>query len=104
MATRYLIIPALALGVLLASCSSSHRITPAETALTGCDAFASALMTLASLNSAGKLSESKVELVDKTKAYVDPFCTGPAPAVDVSAINLTVTAGVSVLQSIILGD
>lgn len=90
-------------GLLAAGCQGA-KITPAETALTGCDAFASALMTLASLNSAGKLSESKVELVDKTKAYVDPFCTGPAPAVDVSAINLTVTAGVSVLQSIILGD
>lgn len=90
-------------GLLAAGCVGG-RVTPAETALTGCDAFASALTTLASLNAAGKLSESKVELVDKTKAYVDPFCLGEAPDVNASAIDLTITAGVSVLQSIIWGN
>lgn len=88
---------------LLAGCQGG-KITPAETAVTACDTFASALVTLASLNSAGKLSDKQVALVDSTKEYVDPFCLGDAPDVDASAIDLTVTAGVAVLQSIIVGE
>lgn len=80
------------------------KITPAETALTGCDTFASALVTLSALRAQGKLSDGKISLVDKTRAYVDPFCLGDAPDIDASAIDLTVNAGVSVLQSVILGD
>lgn len=87
----------------LAACQNG-KITPAETAVTGCETFASALTTLAALNNAGKLSDKQVSLVDKTKAYVDPFCLGSPPDVNASAIDLTVTAGVSVLQSIILGE
>ena len=88
---------------ILTGCAGG-KVTPAETALTGCDAFASALTVLATMNAQGKLSDSRVSLVGKTKAYVDPFCLGDAPDVNASAIDLTVTAGVSVLQSVILGD
>lgn len=95
---------AIALCAILTAGCQGGKITPAETALTGCDAFASALTVLATMNAQGKLSDSKVALVDKTKAYVDPFCLGDAPDVNASAIDLTVTAGVSVLQSVILGE
>ena len=94
---RYLAIAVV--GLALAGCGST-KITPAESILLSCDAFASALTVLAPLLADGKLSVGTVELVEHTRGAVDPICTGDAPDVDASVKNLAVDNGVKVLTAI----
>lgn len=86
-------------GLALAGCSSD-KITPAESILLSCDAFASALTVLTPLRADGKLSDGTVKLVDQTRAVVDPICTGDAPDVDATVKNLAVDNGVTILTAI----
>lgn len=87
-------------ALLLAACQTG-RITPAETELLGCDAFAGALATLAGYKAQGKLSAGTISIVDKTRAYVNPLCMGPSPDVNKSAVDTAIDGGVRVLQTII---
>jgi hypothetical protein len=93
---RYLAIAAL---VALTGCGST-KITPAESVLLSCDAFASALSVLAPMRAEGKLSDGTVKLVDQTRTAVDPICEGDAPDVDASVKSLAVDNGVKLLTGI----
>mgnify|MGYP003705703597 CR=1 FL=1 len=66
---RALCIPAALL--LLAACADG-KITPAESALTTCQAFTASLNVATSLNKAKQLSQKQVGLVDKAVAIADP--------------------------------
>jgi hypothetical protein len=90
----------LAAALALSACQSG-RINPAETELLGCDAFTAALITLAGYNAEGKLTDGTVKIVDKTRAYVNPLCMGPAPDVNKTAVDTAIDAGVRVLRTII---
>ncbi len=88
-----------ALVATLAACAHD-KISPAESILLSCDAFASGLTSLAPLRADGKLSDGTVRLVDQTRAVVDPICTGDAPDVDATVKNLAVDNGVRILTAI----
>ena len=94
---RYLLVTVLALS--LTACASD-KITPAESVLLGCDAFASALNVLAPLRADGKLCDGVVNIVNTTKAGVDPVCEGNAPDVGANIKSVTVDSGVKVLTAI----
>lgn len=83
----------------LSGCASD-KISPAESVLLSCDAFAGVLNQLAPLRADGKLSDGTVKLVDQTRAAVDPICEGNAPDVDASVKNLAVANGVKLLTGI----
>lgn len=86
-------------GLLLAACASD-KISPAESVLLGCDAFASALNVLTPLRADGKMSAGTVKIVDTTKASVDPICLGNAPDVDADVKSVAVDSGVKVLTAV----
>lgn len=94
---RFLIIAAV--GLALAGCAKD-KISPAESVLLSCDAYASALKSLAPLRAADKLSAGTVKIVDDTRAIVEPICTGNAPDVDASVKDTAIKSGTALLVSI----
>jgi len=86
----------------LALLTACGGVTPAETALTGCENFQRSWSVLADLRAKGKLSGSQVKLVEDTVAVVEPFCLGPAPDVDAETKDVAVSAGLQMLQGIIV--
>lgn len=88
-------------GFLLLAACQTGRITPAETELLGCDAFAGALATLASYNAQGKLSAGTIDIVDKTRSYVNPLCLGPSPDINKTAVDVAIDGGTRTLNTII---
>ena len=84
----------------LSGCASD-KISPAESVLLGCDAFASSLNILGPLRADGKLNDATVAVVERTRAGVDPICLGDAPDVDATVKDVAVDAGVKVLQAVI---
>ena len=84
-----------------ASCGNKDgSISPAETVLLGCDAFASALITVSGLNNEGKLSDGTVKIVDNARATVNPICEGQAPDVDSTVKDVAIDAGTRSLLAI----
>lgn len=94
---RFLIVAAV--GLALAGCAKD-KISPAESVLLSCDGFASALNAVTPLRAQGKLSAGTINLVDQTRAVVDPICTGNAPDVDASVKDTAVKNGIALLTSI----
>lgn len=76
------------------------KISPAETALLGCDTYAAALNTVAALNEEGKLSAGTVKIVDQSRATVKPICEGGSPDVDATVKDVAVDAGAKTLLAI----
>ena len=97
---KIILAPAFACLLLIGACQTG-RITPAETQVLGCSAYATALSTLATLNNQGKLSAGQVKMVDSTRAYLNPICLGDAPDVNATALDLAVDGGVKALNAII---
>lgn len=89
------------LALMLVGCADG-KITPAETALTACQTYATALSTAAKLNKAHQLSPKAVVAVDKSVAIADPLCSGPSPKFDGSALDtVSVNSAVAVINAAI---
>lgn len=87
--------------VFLTACADG-KITPAESILTACQTYTSALNAATSLNKAGKLSAKAVVAVDKSVAIADPLCTGPAPAYDATALDVvSVESAIKIINTAI---
>lgn len=90
-------------GVGLAACPEKNQgptITPAEATLLGCEAYAAALNTLASLVEAGKINAATREIVVHARATGDPLCLGPAPDVNATVRDIAIDGAVRTLDSI----
>lgn len=96
---RILMIAVFAIAV-MGNSGCANKISPAESVLLSCDAFASALTVIAPLRADGKLNAQTVALVDQTRNAVDPICEGDAPDVDADVKSIAVDAGVKILTAV----
>lgn len=97
----HLILP-VALLVGLAGCADG-KITAAESILTACQTYNSALNTVTALNNAKPLSAEKVKAVDKSIAISDGICDGPAPKYNATALDIVAVQGASALLQAVIG-
>lgn len=91
-----LLMAAVALGG--ASCD---KLTPAETALMGCETYTSALKQTLKPREQGKFNQSVLKIIDSARDMADPFCLGPAPDVNSDVKDIAVDAATRSLQGVL---
>lgn len=96
----FIIAAALVIG--LAGCAGG-KITPAETILTACQTYNSALATISAQNTVDPLSADKVKIVDRSIALSGGVCDGPAPKYDATALDIAAVQGANLALNAILG-
>lgn len=75
------ILAAIFLTAALSGCAGSTGTSTTNPVLNACNAYASALFTLADLDAAGKLSTSQRSVVNQGRAIANPICeANPMPA------------------------
>lgn len=91
------------LALLTAGCAGG-KITPAETVLTACQTFNSALATITAQNLVDPLSDYKAGKVDQAITLSGGVCDGPSPAIDASALEIASVQGANLVLNAVMGD
>lgn len=86
----------IAVGALLAACSTTDRYNAVASA---CQMYAAALNTAAVLNQQKKLSVDTIKAIDATVGSAKAVCTGPAPSTDPAAVQKVADLVIIVLKA-----
>lgn len=87
-------------GFSVAGASCGDKITPAKAELQGCETYAAVLTSLIKPREDGKFNKDILNIIDTTRATLDPLCLGPAPDVNSTVKDVVVDAGVTSLQAV----
>lgn len=90
-------------AIALSACAVNGEkgISPAEGALTGCEAYTMALNKAAEANRQGLLTQGMREVIDTTVPSAVAFCTGNPPDVDAKIIDVAVSGATTTILTIL---